>query len=95
MELAGVFLRIAAAGYLVQSFSAVLQGAISGAGDTMAAMIFSLVMTWAVQLPVSFLMTRSAEFGVYGVRWAMVASLVFGAIIFIAYYGSGKWRRKI
>jgi Na+-driven multidrug efflux pump len=58
-------------------------------------MIFSLAMTWAVQLPISFLMTRSAEFGVYGVRWAMVASLVFGGIAFMVYYGSGKWKRKI
>jgi putative MATE family efflux protein len=94
VELAGVFLRIAAAGYLVQSFSGVLQGAISGAGDTMAAMIFSLAMTWVVQLPISFLMTRSAEFGVYGVRWAMVASLVFGALVFVVYFATGRWKHK-
>jgi putative MATE family efflux protein len=94
VELAGVFLRIAAAGYLIQSFSGVLQGAVSGAGDTMAAMIFSLAMTWAVQLPISFLMTRSAEFGVYGVRWAMVASLVFGALVFVVYFATGRWKHK-
>ncbi len=94
VSLASVFLRIAAVGYLVQSFSGVLQGSISGAGDTMPPMFFSIAMTWLVQVPLTFFLTRSTEFGVYGVRWAMIASVVVGAIVFVIYYGSGRWKHK-
>ena len=95
VSLAGVFLRIAAAGYLFQAFSGVLQGTISGAGDTMAAMVLTIVMTWVIQMPAAYAMSRIGDLAVYGVRWAMVASLVFGAVFFIVYYGTGKWKTRI
>ena len=58
----------------------------------MAAMLLTIVMTWVVQLPIAYLMTRASSLGAYGVRWATVASLVFGAIVFIIYFRSGRWK---
>ena len=94
VAMASAFLRIAAVGYMCQSFSAVLQGTISGTGDTVATMVLTLAMTWAIQIPAAYAMSRMGYLSVYGVRWAMVASLVFGGIIFIVYYWRGKWKTR-
>jgi Na+-driven multidrug efflux pump len=94
VELTGVFLRIAAVGYSVIGFVYVLQSCISGAGDTLPPMIFSLFMIWVVQLPLASLLPRVTDLGVYGVRWAIVAGMLAGAAAYATYFRSGRWRRK-
>ncbi|MFC2071490.1 MATE family efflux transporter [Chloroflexota bacterium] len=94
VQLASIFLRIAAAGYLVLGFTSVLQQVISVAGDTIPPMLISLAMIWLVQLPLAFLLPRVTELGVYGVRWAIVAGLVVGAVACITYFRLGRWKRK-
>ncbi|MFC2071753.1 MATE family efflux transporter [Chloroflexota bacterium] len=94
VQLASIFLRIAAAGYLALGFTSVLQQAISVAGDTIPPMLISLAMIWMVQLPLAFLLPRVTELGVYGVRWAIVAGLVVGAVAYITYFRLGRWKRK-
>ncbi|GAI40787.1 unnamed protein product, partial [marine sediment metagenome] len=58
VEIASTFIRIEAAGYLVMGFVAVLQMCISGAGDTMPPMLFSLLMIWVVLLPLAFFLPQ-------------------------------------
>jgi putative MATE family efflux protein len=94
VKLASIFLRIAVAGYLVVGFVAVLQNALTGAGDTLTAMLFSVIMMWVVQLPLAFLLPRVTELGVYGVRWAIVIGIIVGAIAYAAYFRLGRWKCK-
>jgi len=94
VDIASIFLRIASAGYLMLGCTAVLQNCISGAGDTLPAMLFSLLIVWLVQLPLAFLLPRVTVLGVYGVRWAIVAGLFVGAISYITYFRLGRWKRK-
>jgi len=94
VETGGAFLRIAAAGYLMIGSIIVLQYCISGAGDTLPPMIFSMVIVWGVQMPLAFVLPRVTDLGVYGVRWAMVAAIFVGMIAFIAYFRTGRWKRK-
>ncbi|MFC2056669.1 MATE family efflux transporter [Chloroflexota bacterium] len=94
VHLASIFLRIAVAGYLVIGFIRILEQAISGAGDTMPPMLISLAMIWLVQLPLAFLLPRVTELGVYGVRWAIVAGTLVGAVAYITYFRLGRWKRK-
>lgn len=94
VAMASVFLRIAAIGFLFQAFFTVLQYTLSGSGDTMAAMVLTIVITWVIQMPAAYVVTRIGNLAVYGVRWAMVGSVVFGAVIFIVYFASGRWKTK-
>lgn len=94
VALASAFLRITAASYLVIALVIVLQQAISGAGDTVPPMIFSVVMVWLVQLPLAFYLPRVTDLGVYGVRWALVVSPVVGAMAYTIYFRLGRWKRK-
>jgi putative MATE family efflux protein len=93
-EIAASYLRIATAGYLVVAFSMVLQQCIAGAGDTLPPMIISIINIWVIQVPLSFLLTSIDSIGFYGVRWAMVVSSTLGAIAYVIYYRSGRWKRR-
>jgi Na+-driven multidrug efflux pump len=93
-EIAASYLRIATAGYLVVAFSMVLQQCIAGAGDTLPPMIISIINIWVIQVPLSFLLTSIDSIGFFGVRWAMVISSTLGAIAYVIYYRSGRWKRR-
>ncbi len=94
VELGGIFLRIATAGYAVMALTAVLQQSISGAGDTLPPMLFSTLFMFGVQVPLAWLLPRVTDLGVYGVRWAIVAGTVVGTIAYIVYFRLGKWKQK-
>ena len=94
VEIASTFIRIEAAGYLVMGFVAVLPMCISGAGDTLPPMLFSLLMIWVVLLPLAFFLPQVTNLGMYGVRWAIVASVVAGAVAYTTYFRLGRWKRK-
>jgi len=94
VEVASIFLRIHAAGFLLMGFYFVLQHSISGAGDTMPPMLITLLNFWLVQIPLAFLLPRFTNLGVYGVRWAMVAGAISGAIAYLVYFKVGWWKRK-
>ena len=94
VQLGSIFLKIAIAGYLGMSIVYVLQYCITGSGDTMPPMIINLATLWVMQLPLVFLFSRYTDLGVYGVRWAIVIGIVMGAIAFIIYFWSGRWKRK-
>ncbi len=88
------FLRIAAAGYVLMALVITLSQALSGAGDTVPAMIISVVMVWAVQVPLALLLPDVAGLGVLGVRWAIVGGTVAGGAAYVVYFRSGRWKLR-
>jgi Na+-driven multidrug efflux pump len=92
VEVGGKFMRIAVAGFAVMGFVAVGMQSLAGAGDTLPTMIISLITMWGVTLPLAYLLPRVTDMGVYGIRWAMSAGMVFGAIVFtaISVWGGGS-----
>jgi putative MATE family efflux protein len=94
VKVAGIFLRIATASYLLAAFVYVLQFGIAGAGDTLPTMVVSIAMIWVVQLPLAFILPQVANLGVFGVRWAIVAGMLTGAILYVIYFMLGRWKVK-
>jgi len=94
VELASVFLRIAVVGYAMFGFNTVLMECLSGAGDTLPPMLFSIIRTWVVPVPLAFLLPRVTSLGVYGVRWAIAAGTIAGPIAYAIYFRLGRWKRK-
>jgi len=94
VALTSTFIRIACAGYVVMGFMSSLMNALSGAGDTVPPMIISLIMTWGITMPLAYLLPQVTDLGVYGIRWAMVAGMVVGAVAFLIYFRTGRWKRK-
>ncbi len=95
VEMASIFMRIAAAGYLFMGLYFVMQTSISGAGDTLPPMLVTLLNFWLVQITLAFFLPRFTTLGVYGVRWAIVAGWVVGAIAYSIYFWRGRWKRKM
>jgi putative MATE family efflux protein len=95
VETASSFLRIAASSYLVVAFLYVFQYCISGSGDTLPPMIFGIVGTWLIQLPLAYFLPKLTGWGIYGIRWAMAITAVLMTIGFTLYFISGRWKRKV
>jgi putative MATE family efflux protein len=94
ISLGATFLRIAVAGYLFLALTTVMQNALSGAGDTLPNMIISVGMIWAVQLPLAYLLPGLTGTGVYGIRWAIVASNIAAGAATVLYFRLGRWKVK-
>ena len=94
VELTAIFLRIGVAGYMIMGFPSVLQNSISGAGDTVPPMLFTLLVIWLVQIPLAVILPQVAGLGVFGVRWAIVVGMIVGAAAYIVYFKLGRWKRK-
>jgi putative MATE family efflux protein len=94
VETGANFLRIAAAGYIIMGLINILSSNISGAGDTLPPMIISLGMLWVIMIPLAVVLSRHTSLGMYGVRWAIVISFAIGAVAYLAYFLSGRWKRK-
>lgn len=94
VAMGSTFLRIAVAGYFVMGLMFVLMQALTSTGDTLPMMIISIGTAWAVTLPLAYFLPRIADLGPLGVRWAMVAGIVVGAIATIIYFRLGRWKTR-
>ena len=94
VRIAGIFLRIASTGFAVLGLVTVLMQCLSGAGDTLPAMLISLLMVWVVQVPLASFLPELNNLGAYGVRWAIAAGLLVAAVAYTVYFRLGRWKRK-
>jgi Na+-driven multidrug efflux pump len=94
LEIAVTYVRIAVAGYVLMGFTSTLMSVLSGAGDTIPPMIFSLITAWGVQLPLAFFLPKVGDLGVYGVRWAISSGFIVGSVAYLAYFRTGRWKRR-
>ena len=89
------FLRIASSAYLVIAFYPVFQFCISGSGDTIPPMVFSIIGTWLIQIPLAYFLPKITDWGIYGIRWAMAITIFLASIGFLVYFISGRWKHKV
>jgi len=94
LDVAVTYVRIAVAGYLVMGFTSTLMNVLSGSGDTVPPMIFSLITAWVVQVPLAFFLPKVGDLGVFGVRWAMSAGFIVSSVLYLVYFRTGRWKRK-
>jgi Na+-driven multidrug efflux pump len=94
VAMGSTFLRIAVVGYFVMGLMFVLMQALTSTGDTIPMMIMSVGTAWAVTLPLAYFLPRMADLGPLGVRWAMVAGIVIGAIATVIYFRLGRWKTR-
>ena len=94
VAMSSTFLRIATAGYVVMAAGQVLMQSLSGAGDTVPPMVFGLVTSWLVTLPLALLLPKYTDLEILGVRWALVAGMVVQAVFAVVYFRLGRWKRK-
>ena len=94
VEVASLFLRIAAVGYLAFGFVIVMQQCLAGMGDTLPAMMVSLITQWLLQLPLAYILPKVTDLGVLGVRWPMSGRMLISGITYGIYFRLGRWKRR-
>ena len=92
--LGGEFLRIEIVSFMVFGLVMVLTQCLNGVGDTWIPMFTTLLTMWLVQVPMAYFLPKYTSIGVYGVRWGIVSAIVLRAVIYTAYFKTGRWKRK-
>jgi len=87
------FIQIAVVGWAVMAFQFVFMSCLQGAGDTFPTMMINIVTTWLITMPIAYFVPKYTGFGAVGIRWAMAASMVAGALANTLYFRSGRWKR--
>lgn len=89
-----VFLRTMALtwGFLGAQFS--LTGVLRASGNMMTTMVLTLVSQWVLQFPLAYLLSKNTGLGDRGIWIAFPISNVAIALITMAVYARGDWKKK-
>ncbi len=94
IEIGSKFMRISVVGFMVLGIVVVFMQCISGTGDTLPPMLITTLGMWGIEVPLAFTLPNVNDLGVYGVRWATVTGMVVRTAVYIAYFKTGRWKRK-
>ncbi len=86
------YLVIVSSFYVMFSSMFITGGVLRGAGDTLAQMLITLVALWLVRIPSAAIL--SAHFGTRGIWSSVPAGWIVGLVASLAYYFSGRWKKK-
>ncbi len=87
------YLRILALSQIFMGLEIVLEGAFSGAGNTIPPMAVSVPGS-AARIPLAYLMAISWGAGVNGVWWAITLTTIIKGIVLAIWFKKGKWKKK-
>lgn len=89
-----VYLRTMALswGFLGAQFS--LTGVLRASGNMVVTMVLTLVSQWVLQFPLAYVFAEHTSMGARGIWWAFPISNVAIALITVAVYARGDWKRK-
>ena len=94
MQVATVWLRIQAVGFIVVAPSRVFNQSFSTAGDTLTPMLVTLLTVWGIQQPLAYVLPSITGLGEYGVALAPVIAQFSRNLIYFPYFFWGPWLRK-
>lgn len=94
VDLAAGFVSVVAPAFGVIGAQQVLAGAFRGAGQTLQAMSLSLLMQWALQIPISYLLARHTSLGLAGVWWGFPIANLVALLVTVAWFQRSEWRSR-
>ena len=94
MEIATVWLRIQAVGFMFVGASMVFNQSFSTAGDTLIPMFVTLITVWGIQQPLAHFLPGVGGLGQYGVALAPVIGTFARHLLYVPYFFWGPWLKK-
>ncbi|HQW85372.1 MAG TPA: MATE family efflux transporter [Ferruginibacter sp.] len=85
-------LHVLAIGYVFFAYGMIISQAFNGAGDTTTPTYINLVVFWALQIPLAYLLAKYFIMGPLGVYIAIGVSETILACISIYIFKKGKWK---
>ncbi len=88
------FLRIMALswGFIGAQFA--LTGVFRASGNMVINMMLTVVSLWVVQFPLAYVLSKHTSLGAVGIFWSMPVANITSALITMAIYLHGGWRKK-
>jgi putative MATE family efflux protein len=94
VRLAAGFVCVVAPAFGVIGAQQVLAGAFRGAGQTLQAMTLSLLMQWALQIPISYALARHTSLGLAGIWWGFPLANGIALLVTIVWFRRSVWRSR-
>ncbi|RZK56772.1 MAG: MATE family efflux transporter, partial [Hymenobacter sp.] len=85
------FVRIAVGSLCFTGVQQCISGALRGAGNTLGAMILTIIGVWGLQFPIAWYLSRHTALGFHGIWWSFVISNVLSALLAGVWYLRGQW----
>lgn len=89
-----MFLRIMALSWGFLGVQLALTGVLRASGNMVVTMILTLVSQWVIQFPLAYVLSKHTALGIEGIWWAFPISYVVIALITLAIYAKGDWKKK-
>lgn len=93
LEAGALYLRYLGYAYIPFALMFTLGGVLRGAGDTVTAMLLTLISLWVIRVPLAAYLSVNPYLGVKGIWLAIVISIYTGLIINYLYYRTGRWKK--
>jgi putative MATE family efflux protein len=87
-------LRIICYGNLAYAYGMVMVQSFNGAGDTFTPTVVNLFGYWLFQIPVAYLLASRTSLGPQGVFYAIPLAETAIAIVGVALFRQGRWKKK-
>ena len=87
-------LRIVGYGYAFYGLGMVMESSFNGAGDAWTPTYLNLLVFWAFEIPLAYLLADYYEYGPQGVFWAITIAFSVLAIVSALLFKRGKWKLK-
>ncbi|MEC9483039.1 MAG: MATE family efflux transporter [Halomonas sp.] len=87
------FLRTVALSFGFMGLQMALTGVFRASGNTLIAMVLTLVSQWVLQFPLAFVLSRDGVLGLDGLWWAFPVTNVLIAVVTIIWFLKGDWKR--
>jgi putative MATE family efflux protein len=87
------YLEILAFSQVFMGIEMVLEGAFSGAGNTVPAMVISVPLNLA-RIPMAYVLAGTFGLGINGVWWSISGSSIAKGLVMVFWFSRGRWKRK-
>ncbi len=88
------YMQIAGPAFGLIGVRIILSSAFRGAGDTLPAMVLSIVLVLALEVPLAYLFSQTLGWGPNGIWWGTLIAATVGAVWASLWFRRGKWKTK-
>ena len=87
------FLRTVSLSFGFMGLQMALTGVFRASGNTLIAMVLTLVSQWVLQFPLAFVLSREGVLGLEGLWWAFPVTNVLIAVVTVIWFMKGDWKQ--
>jgi putative MATE family efflux protein len=89
-----IFLRTMSLAWGFMGVQLALTGVLRASGNLVVTMVLTIVSQWVIQFPLAYVLGKHTTLGITGVWWAFPVANVVIALVTLAVFAKGDWKKK-